>query len=101
VTVEINPWRYDRHNLIDDHALMIDEPTMAGLRARSVRLARNSDHLALMLLVQNTTNDTLGLGQTHAILAAFTFPHGLGRLDDRAYTGLMATLNLHQRTKRT
>jgi hypothetical protein len=78
----------------------MDGQTMAGLRVRPVRLARYSDHMALTLLVQNTTSDTIVLGQTDEILTAFTFPHCLGELDDRSYTGLITTINLHQRTKR-
>jgi hypothetical protein len=74
---------------------------MAGLRVRPVWLARNADHMALTRLVQNTTNGTLGLGQTNEILTAFTFPHCWEELDDRSQPGLIKTLNLHQRTKRT
>jgi hypothetical protein len=73
VTFENNRWLYNRNNLIDFHSLTMDEQTMAGLRVRPVRLARYSDHMALTLLVQNTTNDTIVLGQTNEILAAFTF----------------------------
>jgi hypothetical protein len=73
VTVENNHWLYNRNNLIDFHSLSIDEQTMAGLRMRPVRLARYSDHMALTLLVQNTTNDPIVLGQPNEILAAFTF----------------------------
>ena len=101
MTFENNRWRYNRNNLIDGHSLTMGEQTMAGLRVRPVRLARNSDHKALTLLMQNTTNDTLVLGQTNKILAALTFPHRLGELDDRSETGLITTINLHQRTKRT
>ena len=79
----------------------MDEQTMAGLRVRPVRLARNSDRMVLTLRVQNTVNDTSGLAQTDEILAAFTFPDCLEELDDRACTGLITTINLHQRTKRT
>jgi hypothetical protein len=38
-----------------------------------VRLARYSDHMTLTLLVQNSTNDPIVLGQTNEVLAAFTF----------------------------
>jgi HlyD family secretion protein len=73
VTFENNRWLYNRNNLIDFHSLTIDEQAMAGLRMRPVRLARYSDHITLTLLVQNTTNDAIVLGQTNEILAAFTF----------------------------
>ncbi len=73
VTLENNHWLYNRDNLIDFHTLTMDEQTMAGLRVRPVQLARYSDHMMLTLLVQNTTNDTIVLGQTNEILAAFTF----------------------------
>ncbi len=73
VMFENNRWLYNRNNLIDFHSLTIAEQSMAGLRVRPVRLSRYSDHLTLTLLVQNTTNDTLVLGQTNEIMAAFTF----------------------------
>jgi HlyD family secretion protein len=73
VTLENNLWRYNRNNLIDFHSLTVDEQTMGGLRMRPVRLARYSDRMTLTLLVQNTTNDSIVLGQTNEILAAFTF----------------------------
>jgi len=67
----------------------MDEQTMARLRVRPVRL------------VQNTTDDTIVLGQANETLAAFTFPPCWGEPDDRSSTGLITTINLHQRTKRT
>ena len=75
VTFENDRWLDTRNHLIDFHSLTMDEQTMAGRRVRPVRLARNSDHRALTLLVQNTTSDTIVLRQTDEILAAFTFPH--------------------------
>ena len=62
----------------------MDEQAMAGQRVRRVRLARNSDHMPLTLLVQNTTNDTIGRGRTTEILTAFAFPRCWGELDDRS-----------------
>jgi len=79
----------------------MDEQTKAGLRMRPAQLARNSDHMLRALLVQNTANDTIGVGQTDEIVAAFAFPHGLGELDDRSQAGLITTINRLQRTKRT
>ncbi len=79
VMFENNRWLYNRNNLIDFHSLTADrsgpadEQTTAGLRVRPVRLARYSDHMTLTMLVQNTTNDSIVLGQTNEILAAFTF----------------------------
>jgi HlyD family secretion protein len=73
VTFENNRWLYNRNNLIDFHSLTMDEQTMAGLRVRPLRLTRYSDHMTLTLLVQNTTNDTIVLGQPNETLAAFTF----------------------------
>jgi hypothetical protein len=71
--MENNRWLVNRNNLIDFQSLAVDEQTMAGLRVRPVQMARYSDHMALTLLVQNTTNDTIVFGQTNEILAAFTF----------------------------
>jgi HlyD family secretion protein len=73
VTFENNHWLYNRNNLIDFRSLAVDEQSMAGLRMRPVRLMRYSDHMTLTLLVQNSTNETIVLGLTNEILAAFTF----------------------------
>lgn len=73
VMFENNHWLYNRNNLIDFHSLTVDEQTMDGLRIRPLRLSRYSDHMTMTLLVQNTTNDTVVLGQTNEILSAFTF----------------------------
>lgn len=73
VMFENNHWLYNRNNLIDFHSLTINEQAMAGLHVRPVRLARYSDRMTLTLLVQNTTNDAIVLGQTNEIMAAFTF----------------------------
>ena len=73
ITFENNRWLYSRNNLIDFHSLTVDEQTMAGLLVRPVRLARYSDHMTLTLMLQNTTNDPIVLGQTNEVLAAFTF----------------------------
>ena len=73
VTFENNHWLYNSNNLIDFHSLTVAEQTTAGLNMRPVRLTRYSDHMTLTLMVQNTTNDLIVLGQTNEIMAAFTF----------------------------
>jgi hypothetical protein len=73
VSLVNNQWRYNRNNLIDFHTLSLADQTTQGLRIKPVQLARFSDHLRLTLLVQNTTQDTIILGQTNEIMAAFTF----------------------------
>ena len=70
---ENNRWRYNRNNLIDFHTLSIPDQSMAGLRMKPLQLIRYSDHISLMMMVQNTTNDTIVLGQPNEIMAAFTF----------------------------
>ena len=96
-----NRWLYGRNDLIDFHSLTMDEQTMARLRVRPTPPACNSDQLPLTLLVQNTSSDTIVPGQASEIRAAFPFPFYLGKLDDRSYIGLITTIDLHQRTKRT
>jgi HlyD family secretion protein len=73
VSLENKRWLYNRNNLIDFHSLTMSDQTMAGLVIHPTRLARYSDHMTLTLMVQNTTNETIVLGQTNEILAAFTF----------------------------
>lgn len=71
--LENGRWRYNRENLIDFRALDVPEQAAGGLVVKPLRLARYSDRIRLSLMVQNTTNEAIVLGQANEILARFTF----------------------------
>lgn len=70
---ENGKWLYNRKNLIDFRSLSIDDQTTGGLRIKPLRLARYADRIQLTMMVQNTTNETIVLGQVNEILASFSF----------------------------
>jgi hypothetical protein len=66
-------WLYNRGNLIDFRAVDVPAQTTAGLLVQPLRLVRYSDHLSLVFLAQNRTNEAIVLGQTNEVLATFVF----------------------------
>jgi len=66
-------WLYNRENLIDYRILDVAEQAMGGLIVKPIQLTRFSDHMTLTLMVQNTTNDAIVLGQANEIMAMFQF----------------------------
>lgn len=71
--LENGRWLYNRDHLIDYR--MIDVPAQAagGLVIKPLQISRYSECIRLRLMVQNTTNDAIVLGQVNEILALFTF----------------------------
>jgi hypothetical protein len=73
VRLENGSWLYNWQNLIDFHTLSTKEKTTAGLLVKPTRLTRYSDRVSLTLLVQNSTNEAIVLGQPNETLATFFF----------------------------
>jgi hypothetical protein len=73
VRLENGKWFYNRANLIDFRGLVVPDHTTAGLLVQPQRLIRYSDHISLVFLAQNSTNDPIVLGQPNEILATFFF----------------------------
>ncbi len=73
VRFENNQWRYNRANLIDFRTLSMPDQSTAGLRIKPLQLLRYTDHTRMTMMVQNTTNDLIVLGQSNEIMAAFLF----------------------------
>lgn len=71
--LENGRWLYNRDNLIDYRVLDVAEQAMGGLIVRPRQLARYSDHITLTMMVQNTTNEAIVLGQANEIMATFLF----------------------------
>lgn len=70
---EGSDWRVNRGKLIDYHTLDVPAQTTAGLTLQPKRLLRYSDHMRLVFLAQNGTNEAIVLGQPSEVLAAFSF----------------------------
>ena len=66
-------WLYNRNNLIDFHTLDVPELATAGLTIKPRMLVRYSDHLRMVFLAQNGTNEAIVLGQPSEVMAAFAF----------------------------
>jgi hypothetical protein len=64
---------YNWNNVIDFKTLDVEEQTTAGLTVKPLQMTRYSDRIRLTLLVQNSTNDPIVLGQSNEILGAFKF----------------------------
>ena len=73
VRLEIGNWLYNWNNLIDFRTLVVTEQATAGVVVKPLQLMRYSDHIALMMLVQNTTGDTVVWGLISEDLATFYF----------------------------
>ena len=73
VRLENGQWRINRAKLIDFQTLDVPVQTTAGLTVKPRQLTRYSDHLRLILLVQNQSNEMIVLGQPNEVLAAFLF----------------------------
>jgi hypothetical protein len=73
VRQEAGGWRYNRGNLVDYHTLDVAAQTTAGLTIQPQQLLRYSDHLRMVFLAQNSTNEPISLGQPSEVEAAFYF----------------------------
>jgi hypothetical protein len=73
VRQEAGGWRYNRGNLVDYRTLDVDAQTTAGLTIQPQQLLRYSDHLRMVFLAQNSTNEPISLGQPSEVEAAFYF----------------------------
>lgn len=73
VRLEVGKWLYNWNNIIDFHTLDVQQQSTAGLLIMPLQLIRYSDHIALKMLVQNSTNEPIVLGQTNEVMAAFHF----------------------------
>jgi hypothetical protein len=73
VRLEAGQWRYNRGNLIDFHTVDVPERTLSGLTVKPREIDRYSDHLSLILLVQNATGDAIAMGTSNTVLATFHF----------------------------
>ncbi len=71
--METGKWRYNRSNLIDYRVLDVAEQATGGLIVKPRQITRFSDRMRLTLVVQNTTNEAIVLGQANEILAKFQF----------------------------
>jgi hypothetical protein len=74
VRLENGAWRYNRQNLIDFHTLDVDAQLKSGVTIKPRRIDRYSDHLSLVFLAQNSTNDAVVWGLSTQVLATFHFP---------------------------
>jgi hypothetical protein len=64
------PVQLEQHDRFQDPRR---EQTTAGLTLKPLQMTRFSDRIRLTLLVQNSTNDPIVLGQSNEILGAFKF----------------------------
>jgi hypothetical protein len=73
VGFENGSWLYNRNNLIDFHDLNNPAQTTDGMTVKPLRLARYSDRVSLIMLVQNGTPEDRAWGLSTEKLAIFTF----------------------------
>jgi hypothetical protein len=70
---ENGKWRYNWANLIDFHTLTVEPQSTNGVTMQPLELQRYSDHIHLILMGQNHTNEPVVFGQVNEILAKFYF----------------------------
>ncbi len=71
--LENGAWLYNWNNLIDFRTLTVAPQLTAGVTVMPTQMRRFTDHLDLILLFQNHTNQPVVFGQINEILATFTF----------------------------
>ncbi len=71
--LENSAWHYNWNNLIDFRTLTVDPQTTAGITVMPTQMRRFTDHLDLILLFQNHTNQPVVFGQANETLATFHF----------------------------
>ncbi len=76
---EAGVWLVNRHKVIDYHSLDVPEQLTAGLTVEPRELIRYSDHIRMVFLAQNGTNEAIVLGQPSEVIATFIF--GSQRVD--------------------
>ena len=70
---ESGVWRYNWGNLIDYRTLTTPAQTLSGITILPQQVMRYSDRIQLVMLMQNSTNQSFVFGQTNEILAQFHF----------------------------
>lgn len=71
--LENGAWLYNWGNLIDFHTLTVDPQSTNGITMEPLEMQRYSDHIHLILMGQNHTNEPVVFGQPNEILAKFYF----------------------------
>ncbi len=71
--LENSAWHYNWNNLIDFRTLTTQPQTTAGVTVMPTQMRRFTDHLDLILLFQNHTNQPVVFGQANETLATFHF----------------------------
>ncbi len=71
--LEYKQWLYNWNNVIDFKTLGFDSQFTAGLTLTPLQLTRYSDRISLTVLAQNSSNESIVIGQTNQILATFHF----------------------------
>jgi hypothetical protein len=71
--LENGAWRYNWNNLIDFRTLNAPAQTMNGVTLLPLQLNRYSDRIALVVLVQNRTTESVVFGQLNETLGTFQF----------------------------
>lgn len=70
---EAGKWRYNWNNLVDFRTLQSDAQTINGITVLPLQVQRYTDHMDLVMLMQNRTNEALVFGQVNEILGTFHF----------------------------
>jgi hypothetical protein len=73
VRLESGAWRYNRGNLVDYQTLDVKERILSGVTVKPQEIDRYTDRLALVLLVQNATQESVVWGSPSQVLATFHF----------------------------
>ncbi|MCL4560145.1 MAG: hypothetical protein M1281_05980 [Chloroflexi bacterium] len=71
--LENKQWLYNWNNVIDFKTLGFDSQFTAGLTMTPLQMTRYSDRISLTVLAQNSSNESIVIGQTNQILATFYF----------------------------
>lgn len=71
--LENGRWLYNRDQLVDYRILDVTAQATGGLIVKPLRITRFSDRIRLTLMVQNTTNEVIVLGQANEKMAIFSF----------------------------
>jgi hypothetical protein len=71
--LESTAWHYNFHNLIDFRTVEVDAKSVYNITVKPTQMNRYSDHIELVMMMQNSQTETLVLGQTNEILGNFYF----------------------------
>ncbi len=73
IRLEHKDWLFNWNKLIDFKSLSAGSPTVSGITVMPTELLRFTDHIELLMLVQNRNNETIVFGQTNETLGTFKF----------------------------